>query len=139
MAARCADSEIEHSAHDNVMITPVVQGEEVALDPRHGIGQNRRPGATGTPFDALHMSWSPFVANLRQRDSWSLLSTLTTKLAPVCKATKRADSRAGRNATNGGSSDTEVNDPTTIPTGSPLLLIAVTRATPVGKWPSTSR
>lgn len=38
----------------------------------------------------------------------------------------------GKNATNGGSSDTEVNVPTTMPTGSPSSAIPLTTVTPVG-------
>jgi hypothetical protein len=41
------------------------------------------------------------------------------------------DVLSGKKATSGGSSDTEVNDPTTIPTGASPL-IAVTAQTPVG-------
>ena len=37
----------------------------------------------------------------------------------------------GMNETSGGSSDTELNVPTTMPTGSPSI-VAVTATTPVG-------
>ena len=38
----------------------------------------------------------------------------------------------GRKATSGGSSDTEVKEPITMPTGSPAGSVAVTTTTPVG-------
>src|SRR6266700_973354 len=44
----------------------------------------------------------------------------------------------GRIATSGGSSDTEVNDRTDIPAGTPSQR-AVTMTRPAGKWPSTRR
>src|ERR1700741_1144512 len=50
----------------------------------------------------------------------------------------RSDVVIGKNPTSGGSSDTEVNEPTVNPTGWPST-IAVTTVTPVGKWPSTRR
>ena len=39
---------------------------------------------------------------------------------------------AGRNATRGGSNETLVNEPTTMPSGWPSSPIAVTTVTPVG-------
>ena len=45
---------------------------------------------------------------------------------------------AAHKATSGGSSDTEVKELTTIPTG-PSCVCAVTRTTPVVNRPSTSR
>jgi hypothetical protein len=49
------------------------------------------------------------------------------------------DLRSGRKATKGGSSDTEVNEPTTSPPGDPSSAMPVTTHTPVGYWPSTRR
>jgi hypothetical protein len=39
----------------------------------------------------------------------------------------------GKNATSGGDSDTDVKDPTVMPTGAPVSSHDVTTATPVGK------
>ena len=50
----------------------------------------------------------------------------------------RSDVVIGKKPTNGGSSDTDVNEPMVNPTGSSST-IAVTTVTPVGKWPSTRR
>ncbi|GAA3729030.1 hypothetical protein GCM10023082_28570 [Streptomyces tremellae] len=44
---------------------------------------------------------------------------------------------AGRNATSGGSSETEVKDETAMPTGPPRASREVTAATPLGKCPRT--
>ncbi len=43
-----------------------------------------------------------------------------------------------KKATSGGSSDTDANDPTARPTGTPSEAAVIT-VTPVGKWPSTWR
>lgn len=42
-------------------------------------------------------------------------------------------------STNGGSSDTELNEFTVMPTGSPRVFSPVTTVTPVAKWPSALR
>lgn len=42
------------------------------------------------------------------------------------------EERPGKNATSGGSRDTEVNEPMTMPTGVPSGSFAVTTVTPVG-------
>ena len=47
-------------------------------------------------------------------------------------------SRITVKATSGGSSDTDVNDPTVSPAGAPSWT-AVTTATPVGTWPMIRR
>ncbi|MDT7641522.1 MAG: hypothetical protein QOC83_5810 [Pseudonocardiales bacterium] len=59
----------------------------------------------------------PRVAKARQTSSCSSASTLTQKLLAVRIFGKLVDERSGRNATSGGSSDTEVNVPTAMPAG----------------------
>ena len=65
-------------------------------------------------------------------------STLTQKLPTDAIRIQRSEVVIGKNPTNGGSSETDVNEPMVNPTGSPST-IAVTTVTPVGKWPSTRR
>jgi hypothetical protein len=44
----------------------------------------------------------------------------------------------GQNRTNGGSSETDENEPMAMPTGAPSCIPVIT-VTPVGKWPRTLR
>jgi len=60
-----------------------------------------------------------------------------TQKRPASRIRAKVDDfRSGRNATIGGSNDTEVNEPTDIPTG-PSSDIAVMMTTPVGTCPRT--
>src|ERR1700679_4314862 len=92
----------------------------------------------GEPLDAARQPTlaylsAPRVANARQTSSWSSARTLTQN-DPVSRIVgKLVDDRSGRNATRGGSSETEVNEPTAIPAGPSSRCEAVTTATPVGK------
>src|SRR6476660_7039530 len=102
------------------------------------------PSSTGDPVPAevqgtdVYLS-PPRVANARQTCSWSPASTLMQN-DPVSRIFgKLVDDRSGRNATSGGSRDTEVNDPTAMPTGPAASCSAVTTTTPVGKCPRTWR
>src|ERR1700731_1860683 len=74
----------------------------------------------------------PLTANFRHRSSWSKLRMLMQNDLAALILGKLLDFLVGRNATMGGSSDTEVNEPTAIPTGSPSGPTAVTTVTPVG-------
>src|SRR5882724_2803484 len=64
---------------------------------------------------------------------------LTQKLLDRLSCPQLSEARSGRNATSGGSSETDVNEPTSIPTGAPSGSVAVMMQTPVGYWPSTCR
>ena len=79
---------------------------------------------------------SPFVANRRHTTSWSSARMFTQNDPAASICGHDDDPRSGKNATSGGSSDTDANEPTARPTG-PLGAVAVTTVTPVGKWPST--
>jgi hypothetical protein len=57
---------------------------------------------------------------------------LTQKRFAVESRAQLPESLVGRNATSGGSRETEVNEPTTMPAGVPSSVTAVTTATPVG-------
>ena len=102
------------------------------------------PSRIGAPLPAAVQTAAPYLsppldANARQTCSWSSASTLM-QTAPASRIFgKLVDTWVGRNATRGGSSDTEVNDPTAIPTGPFSSCMAVTTTTPVGKWPRTWR
>ena len=71
-------------------------------------------------------------AKRRHTSSWSAARTLTHHFVAVEIRAQEPESFVGRNATSGGSSETEVKEPTTIPAGRPSSAIAVTTATPVG-------
>src|SRR4051812_17667706 len=100
--------------------------------------------STGDPDPAdVHLSSAnlspPLTANVRHTASWCEPRMLTQKAPDSCIRGQELDVRSGKNATSGGSSDTDVNEPTAIPAGVPSLAIPVTTATPVGKCPSTCR
>src|SRR5215211_7287771 len=69
---------------------------------------------------------------------WSAAITFTQKWPCRSMLGQEEDVLAGRNATSGGSSDTDVNEPMAKPTGLPSSM-AVTTVTPVGNAPSTLR
>ena len=101
------------------------------------------PSIIGEPVDAgiqgtsANLS-SALLAITPQTSIWSCPITLTQKEPDSRISFQEPESLPGRKATNGGSSDTEVNDPIAIPIGFPLLT-AVTAVTPVGKCPRTLR
>ena len=79
------------------------------------------------------------AAKRRQRCSWSALRMLTQNELARSIRCHVLDSRFGKKAISGGSSDTELKEPTAIPTGVPVSSLAVTTETPVGYWPRTRR
>src|SRR5580704_9630901 len=100
------------------------------------IGEPPGEACHGTP--AKRFAPVP-TAKERHTASWSAARTLTQNLPISRMCGNVEDFLAGRNATSGGSRETEVNEPTTMPCGVPSGSHAVATATPVGKWPSTSR
>src|ERR1700684_513660 len=79
----------------------------------------------------------PLTAKVRQTDSWSDPRMLTQKWPESRILGQLLDALSGMNATNGGSSDTELNEPIASPDGWRSASIPVITATPVGKCPST--
>src|SRR5689334_24004438 len=80
--------------------------------------------STGAPEPAACQPMSTnlsgaFDANARHTCSWSAPRTLAQKNPASRIFGKVVDFLSGRNATSGGSSDTDVKDPTAIPTGAP--------------------
>jgi hypothetical protein len=80
---------------------------------------------------------APFVANARHTGSWLAESTFTQKEPEARILGKLEDPLSGKKASSGGTSDTDVNEPTAIPAGRPCGSIPVTTTTPVGNRPST--
>ena len=74
----------------------------------------------------------PRAANWRHSCSWSAPRMLTQNLPAWRNLAQLPEFDAGRKATSGGSSETLVNEPTTMPSGVPSSPIAVTTVTPVG-------
>src|SRR3954453_4212067 len=100
--------------------------------------QDSAPSRIGDPeLAACHASSAnlspPFIANARHTDSCSAPRMLTQK-APESRNLGHDDELlSGMNATRGGSSATDENDPPAIPAGLPSPSTPVTTATPVGK------
>src|SRR4051794_37467014 len=82
---------------------------------------------------------SRLEANRRQIASWPSPRTLTQKRPAPWIFGQLVDALSGKKATSGGSSETEVNEPTASPARSPSGVLAVITQTPVGYWPRTSR
>src|SRR5580692_8690096 len=81
----------------------------------------------------------PLAAKRLQTDSWSAPRMLTQKAPARSTFGQLVDDLSGKNATIGGSSDTDVNEPMTSPAGPVSGSIAVTTQTPVGYCPRTVR
>src|SRR5688572_21695212 len=80
-----------------------------------------------------------FEAKRRHTDSWSS-PRMFTQNDPACAIRGQVlELLSGKKATSGGSRETLVNEPTTMPAGGPSGGVAVTTHTPVGYWPSTCR
>jgi hypothetical protein len=95
-------------------------------------GDRERAGRQPSPANLS----SPLAAKRRHTTSWSS-ARMFTQNEPAASIWGQDDEpRSGKNATRGGSSDTEANEPTASPTG-PVAGAAVMTVTPVGKWPST--
>src|SRR3954469_3031788 len=88
------------------------------------------PDPAGVQVRSANLS-PPRIANVRHTDSCSAPRMLTQNDPDSRIRGQLVDDRSGRNATSGGSSDTDVNDPTAIPAGPPSAATAVTTATPV--------
>ena len=82
-------------------------------------------------YEILSNLSSAFDESALQTVCWPSARTLTQKWPAAAILGQVVEARSGKNATSGGSSDTDVNDPTIIPTG-PYSLDAVTAQTPVG-------
>src|SRR5690606_26687447 len=81
---------------------------------------------------------SPLRANLRASPSWSAVSTFAQKCPPPRIAGHVDEECAAQNSTSGGSSDTDTNEFTAMPTG-PSRPDAGTTTTPVAKQAITPR
>src|SRR3954449_10789209 len=68
----------------------------------------------------------PFIAKTRHTDSCSAPRMLTQKAPESRNFGQLDDDRSGMNATSGGSSDTDENEPTAMPAGAPSASIPVT-------------
>ena len=75
---------------------------------------------------------APGAAIWRHSGNWSLARILTQKRPTCAMRGQLLDVLAGKKATSGGSSETDVKEPTTMPTGAPFASTAVTTQTPVG-------
>src|SRR5688500_18068777 len=98
--------------------------------------QATTPSRSGEPDPAFFHDSSanlspPLTANVRQIDSCSEPRMFTQKEPASSMRGQLDDDLSGRKATSGGSSETDVNDPTAIPAGCPSGGRAVTTATPV--------
>ncbi len=78
------------------------------------------------------------LAKTRQMSSWGSLRMLTQNLPASRILGHDVDVAPAQNSTWGGSSESEANEPTAMPTGAPSTTAVIT-VTPVGKWPSTCR
>src|ERR687890_2133267 len=102
------------------------------------------PSRIGEPDPAARVSRpsnlsSAFDAKRRHRCSWSALRMLTQNRPARSILGQLVELLSGKKAMSGGSSETEVNDPTTKPAREPSSWLAVTTHTPVGYCPSTWR
>ena len=93
--------------------------------------------STGAPYgEGAHATSSNFpgrgTAMRRHRSSWSWAKTLMQYAAESLISPYVPDVVVGMNATSGGSRETAVKVPTTIPTGWPSADVPVTTVTPVG-------
>src|SRR3954451_9251753 len=96
------------------------------------------PELAGCHASSANLS-PPFIANARHTDSCSAPRMFTQNAPESRNFGHDDDDLSGMNATSGGSSDTDENDPTAMPAALPSLSTPVTTATPVGKCPSTLR
>src|SRR5438876_763293 len=96
------------------------------------------PEPAGMVCSEANLSWVA-PKNVRHTSSWSALRMFTQKLPALCIFGQLVEVRAGKNAMSGGSSETEVNDPTTMPHLPCSGLSAVMTQTPVGYCPRTRR
>jgi hypothetical protein len=72
------------------------------------------------------------MANVLHTFSWCA-ARMFTQNAPASRIIGHVvEPLSGKNPTSGGSSDTDVNEPTTIPAGPEPFAAAVTTQTPVG-------
>ena len=111
---------------------------DVAVDPGDDPVKDRRAAPAGLPAGRPYLS--PPRAAKRPADVLLVVGQHIDAERPAARIFgKLVEPRSGRNATRGGSSDTEVNDPTAIPTGPLSSCVAVTTTTPVGKCPRTWR
>src|SRR5690606_36671161 len=98
-----------------------------------------RPDGDGCQATPANLS-PPRAENCRHRSSCSTLRTLTQNLPVAAMSGQLVEALSGRKATSGGSSDTDVKVPTTIPpAGRPDASALVMTETPVGQCPSTWR
>src|SRR3954467_14508326 len=96
------------------------------------------PELAGRPRASANLA-PPFIANPRPTDSCSAPRMFTQNAPESRNFGHDDDDLSGMNATSGGASDTEENDPTAIPAALPSASMPVTTATPVGKCQSTWR
>ncbi|GMA94639.1 hypothetical protein GCM10025881_14630 [Pseudolysinimonas kribbensis] len=94
------------------------------------------PSRIGDPDAARRHSTSanlsaPLFTNWRTKGSWVRLSTLTQNDAERLSVAKVCERSSPKNETSGGSTETELKEPTTIPRRSPSTS-AVMMETPVG-------
>src|SRR5690242_2363107 len=102
------------------------------------------PSSTGEPVppgcqvNSANLS-PPLVAKVRQMGSCSAARILTQNDPDFSILGQLDEDLSGKNATSGGSSDTEENEPMARPAGEPSSSRPVITTTPVGKWPRTWR
>src|SRR6476646_9583763 len=106
------------------MTSSMVQSIQAAAPWRRGL-----PDAVVSHRDEVKRS-SCLRANARQMSCWADVSTFAQKEPASLIFGQLDDLRSGRNATIGGSRETEVKVPTTIPTGSPPGWAAALNVTP---------
>src|SRR4051794_29765056 len=98
-------------------------------------GEPDPAGRHGTPANLSGV----FDENWRHSNSCSAARMLTQNELLWRIFGQLVDFLSGMNATRGGSSDSDVNDPTAMPAGRDSGPIAVMMQTPVGYWPRTCR
>lgn len=113
------------------MIAGLMHGMQAAIDPGDDIVDDGR-SIVGY---AVRHAGELVGARCGQLAAERLLiagKDIDAETADLLDARPAARALAGKKATSGGSSDTEVKEPTTMPTGAPSSADAVTTHTPVG-------
>ena len=117
-------------ADDDEVVAGLMHGVKIAIDPRDDPVDDRQAIIGAAVATSLNLS-SDLEASTRQTCCWLSARTFTQNRPAAWILGQVVDLRSGKNATSGGSSETEVNDPTTIATGTSPS-IAGTAQTPVG-------
>ena len=129
--------ELLHVAHDDPVVAGRVFCDDPALERGERAGKKRHARATGMPVQPGKRSAPGGVARATNA-SCSALRMLTPNWPVFRMRDHVSDAREGETRTSGGSSETELNELTITPAGSPAGA-PVTNVTPVANLESASR